>query len=179
MTGLLNKLFHRDPRPDAVPRPTPAPAPAAEEAQAGVPEGLAETFKADHERCDALWANVEDAADDPDALSAAFTAFDAAVRRHLAMEEDVIFPAFEDATGMHGAGPTAVMRSEHQQMRGLLDAMGRAAESGDADGVLDQGDTLLMLTQQHNLKEEQVLYPMAQGHLAPAWESLLARLGRY
>jgi len=78
----------------------------------------------------------------------------------------VIFPAFEQATGMTDGGPTSVMRSEHAQMRGLIEQMGVAADADNYDELVDIGDTLLMLTQQHNQKEEQMLYPMCDRALA-------------
>ena len=144
--------------------------------------GLVAFFTADHRRCDALWTLVEAAADEGDGprVQRRCADFDAAVRLHLALEEEVLFPAFEDASGMHGGGPTHVMRAEHQQMRGVLEQMARAAASGDVDGVVDHGDTLLMLMQQHNVKEEGMLYPMAARLLGgPAWgplgEALAAR----
>ena len=74
------------------------------------------------------------------------------------------------------AGSTEVMRSEHDRMRSLLDVMGAALERGDPDELLDQGDSLLLLIQQHNQKEEGVLYPRAQQLLASEWPSLHARL---
>lgn len=130
-------------------------------------------FTADHRACDDLWAALEAA---PSA--AAWAAFDHATRRHFDMEELVLFPAFEEATGMT-QGPTAVMRMEHRQMRGLLDQMGAAAAAGDWDALLDQGDTLLMITQQHNVKEEGMLYPMAEAHLGGQWPTVAAKLARY
>ena len=39
--------------------------------------------------------------------------------RHFEMEEAVLFPAFEEATGMT-QGPTMVMHAEHVQMKGVL-----------------------------------------------------------
>lgn len=136
-------------------------------------------FTADHRACDELWAAVEAAVDRDDraAAHAAFARFDAATRRHLDMEEQVLFPAFEQATGMT-MGPTQVMRHEHAQMRGLLDQMARAADR-DLDAMVEYGDTLLMLTQQHNLKEEGVLYPMTEANLADAWAPIAARLTTY
>jgi hemerythrin-like domain-containing protein len=134
-------------------------------------------FTADHRACDALFGAVEDAGDDALAAAAAFSRFDQALRRHLDMEEGVLFPAFERATGMTG-GPTAVMRMEHDQMRGLLDQMGDAVGSGRLDALLDQGDTLLMVIQQHNVKEEGMLYPMMEMHLRRDWPALAARLGK-
>lgn len=137
-------------------------------------------FTADHRACDAVWATVEDAAGSGDALAAAqaFAAFDKAIRRHLDMEEHVLFPAFEASTGMRG-GPTQVMRYEHDQMRGLLTQMAMSLADQDLDGLLNHGDTLLMLIQQHNVKEEGMLYPMMQMHLHEEWPALAARLGRY
>jgi len=143
--------------------------------------GLLPFFQGDHRACDQDWSQVEAAAsaDNQADAQVAWQAFNAHTRRHLDMEEGVIFPAFEDATGMHGGGPTAMMRAEHEQMRALLDQIGEAIAAGDLSEVLDQGDTLLMLTQQHNVKEEQILYPMAQQHLAPRWPALVDQLNRY
>jgi iron-sulfur cluster repair protein YtfE (RIC family) len=135
-------------------------------------------FTADHRRCDALWARLEAIADGDDAgaLSAVFADFDRAMRQHLDLEEQVLFPAFEAATGMR-SGPTQVMRMEHAQMRSLLDRMAKSAAGGDAEGVVNHGDTLLMLVQQHNLKEEGMLYPMCERALGgPAWEPVGAEL---
>ncbi len=133
-------------------------------------------FSADHRACDELWAAVEAAADAGDAAkaAAAFKTFDAAMRRHLNMEEQVLFPAFEQATGMT-MGPTRVMRIEHQQMRGLLDQMAQVA-GRDAGALVDHGDTLMMLIQQHNVKEEGMLYPMCDSHLRGAWAAIARQL---
>lgn len=138
---------------------------------------LSDLLSADHAACDAAWTAVEAAAHRGDhaALAAALQAFDARTRRHLDLEERAVFPRFEEATGMIG-GPTAVMRAEHAQMRGLLDQMGRALAAGDADLVLDHGDTLLMITQQHNRKEEGVLYPMCDRVLVAELGELLAEV---
>jgi hemerythrin-like domain-containing protein len=67
---------------------------------------------------------------------------------------------------------------EHEQMRGLLSQMAAAAR-GDVDALIEHGDTLLMLTQQHNVKEEGILYPMAGGQLRAQWPELARALGRY
>ena len=137
-------------------------------------------FTTDHRSCDELWGAVENAAQAKDAARArtAWQQFDHAMRRHFAMEEEVLFPAFETRTGMVG-GPTAVMREEHVQMRGVLDQMAGAAAGDDWNGVVDLGDTLLMLIQQHNVKEEGILYPMAEQMLAGDWDDLWTRLAGY
>ena len=116
----------------------------------------------DHRQCDEAFARVEDAVGSGDwaAAHAAFEAFHGAMERHLALEEDALFPAFEEATGMSGAGPTQVMRIEHEQMRRLLEQMKQAALARDSAQYLGLSETLLVLMQQHNIKEEGMMYPM-------------------
>ena len=143
--------------------------------------GLAGFFAQDHRDCDSLWAELEGLLDseNTDAIKQAWQQFDDSMRRHVAMEEEVLFPAFDARSGMGGGGPTAMMRMEHQQMRGLLDQISNAINAGDMEEALDLGDTLLMLIQQHNVKEEGMLYPMAGNLLAGEWTELAAQLEKY
>ena len=143
--------------------------------------GLAAFFEQDHRDCDARWADVEELLDTADIETArpAWEKYDSSMRRHLAMEEEILFPAFDLRSGMGGRGPTAVMKMEHQQMRGLLDQIGEAVNAGDAQEALDIGDTLLMLVQQHNVKEEGMLYPMAENMLAGEWAKMAVLLEEY
>ena len=116
----------------------------------------------DHRACDELFAATEAAVAQKNWGGACdlFARFQAAMARHLAMEEKVLFPAFEARTG-NSMGPTEVMRMEHAQMRGLLQDMASAVAAGDQGRFLGLSETLNMLTQQHNLKEENMLYPMS------------------
>lgn len=116
----------------------------------------------DHRRCDHLFAAAEDAAahGDLSACRTRFQEFQSAMEQHFAMEEQALFPAFEDATG-NRMGPTRVMRLEHQQMREVLAALAEALAADDVEEYLGQAETLLILMQQHNIKEEQMLYPMS------------------
>jgi hemerythrin-like domain-containing protein len=143
--------------------------------------GLAGFFAQDHRDCDVRWAELEGLLDsgNTDATNQAWQEFDDGMRRHFAMEEEVLFPAFEARSGMGGGGPTAMMRMEHQQMIGLLDQIGSAMSTGDTEEALDLGDTLLMVIQQHNVKEEGMLYPMAENMLAGEWASLAEQLEKY
>jgi len=123
--------------------------------------GISEYLNNDHRRCDGLLADAEAAVGTRDWARAAplWSAFRHAIERHLLMEERVLFPAFEARTG-NTLGPTEVMRSEHADMRGLLGDLSAAVGQHDSESFLALSDTLLVLLQQHNLKEEQVLYPM-------------------
>ena len=133
----------------------------------------------EHRDADGLWAVVEAAAEGKGDLPAAFAAFDRFTRAHLALEEEVLFVELEDRTGMHGMGPTQVMRMEHEQIRALLATIAEGVATGNGQEVLDQGDTLMVLTQQHNMKEEGMLYPMAAQVLGNDWPALRERLERY
>jgi hemerythrin-like domain-containing protein len=130
----------------------------------------------DHKECDRGFARAEQAAASGDwpAAVAAFEGFHRAMDRHLAMEEDVLFPAFEDETGMSG-GPTEMMRIEHEQMRGLLREMRQAVAESDANQYLGLSDTLLVLMQQHNMKEEGMLYRMMDQVLDARASELIGR----
>jgi hemerythrin-like domain-containing protein len=128
----------------------------------------------DHKRCDTLFATAESAAsnNDWDIATPEFDRFRDALLHHFAMEEEVMFPAFETRTGMK-QGPTAVMRSEHRQMTDLFDSMADAIARKDANAYLGDADTLLIIMQQHNVKEEQMLYRMADQALAREADEVL------
>ena len=120
----------------------------------------------DHGRCDELFAKMEDAVTQSiENAKEAYEEFAKATERHFQMEERVMFLEFEQKTGMT-QGPTAIMRHEHAQMRNLVAEMGKAIEAKDKDKFFGNSETLMILMQQHNMKEEQMLYTMAQQHLS-------------
>lgn len=132
----------------------------------------------DHDHCDHLFAEAEDAVSrgEPTQAGRLFDAFRTALARHFTAEEKVLFPAFEARTGMN-AGPTQVMRAEHAQITGLLERMADALARRDDADYLGEAETLLMLMRQHNLKEEQILYPLCDRALGNDAD-LLAALER-
>lgn len=131
----------------------------------------------DHRRCDDVFVDVEQAvnAGEWDRATAAYTQFQNAVLQHFAAEESLLFPAFEQKTGMT-MGPTQVMRGEHVQMRELMDAASASLAAKDANDYSGNAETLLVMMQQHNMKEENMLYPMCDQHLMDKVDTLLPRL---
>lgn len=133
-------------------------------------------LSSDHRHCDETLTQIENAVskNDWDEAAKSLKQFLAEMRRHLGFEENVLFPAFEKATGMN-FGPTMVMRSEHTLMREMLTEMEGACHDKNGDRLLGLCETLMILIQQHNNKEEQMLYVMCDMHLAANTEALLVQ----
>ena len=131
----------------------------------------------DHRHCDDLFAEAEQAISKKnfDAAKAAFEHFRNAMLAHFNAEEKTLFPTFEAKTGM-SMGPTQVMRGEHKQLRELMSVAEAALAARDADDYSGTAETLLIMLQQHNMKEENILYPMCDQHLAGETPELLAHI---
>ena len=118
-------------------------------------------MKTEHRECDDIFAQAEEAVAKNDWAEGneKFLAFANETLRHFKKEEEELFPAFENQTGMR-EGPTQVMRYEHEQVRGLIGKMAEALEKEDKDAYLSLAESMMILLQQHNMKEEQMLYAM-------------------
>lgn len=130
---------------------------------------IAEYLTFEHRECDRLLDPAEEHARRGrwDAAAQSFDAFAAAFTAHLAKEEQVLFPALEAQAG--GAlAPVAVMCGEHEAMEELLARIGAGLAARDVDEFTGSLDTLVLLIGQHNMKEEHVLYPMADRLLPDA-----------
>ena len=97
--------------------------------------GITSAMQHHHKLCDDDFADAEDAARKGDwaACATTYGKFRTEMLAHFGVEEEVLFPAFEERTGMTG-GPTQVMRSEHVQMRDLLRQMDDALAQKNAGG---------------------------------------------
>lgn len=138
---------------------------------------ITETMSRDHAACDERVSAAEAAAAEGDLTRAAgaLAAFAAALERHFGVEEAELFPAFERRTGT-ADGPTEMMRIEHAEMRELVSQLRAALDAADAAEFLGLADTLNVLMQQHNLKEEQVLYALLDEAFGGEADALLGVL---
>jgi len=137
---------------------------------------IAEYMSADHHACDESFAIAEQAvlANNWSDAETAFNKFRNELATHFRMEENELFPAMVSAGGP--GGPVQMMRMEHEQMNTLVDQMAATLTYRDAQGYSGLSETLLIVMQQHNLKEEQILYPIADNILATQREALLGRM---
>lgn len=122
-----------------------------------------------HRECDEIFSVAESAVSENNWQLAEqkWPAFAQELELHFQAEENILFPQFEQATGMT-SGPTQVMRMEHEQMRALVNDINQALEANNKNSFLGASETLMVLMQQHNMKEEMMLYPMSVQHITDA-----------
>lgn len=137
-----------------------------------------ECLQTDHRRLDAILTECK-------ALAAAgrfpvaadrFAMFRQGLSRHIDAEEDVLFPALSERAP-HAAGPVRVMRAEHGEIRDLMATLASALAASDPTWR-STVSALEEVLSGHNMKEERILYPMADEALGDAadHEPLRARL---
>jgi hemerythrin-like domain-containing protein len=116
----------------------------------------------DHRRLEAILSAVEGLVESGAFVEAAarFAEFVCGLSRHIDMEETVLFPAFEEKTGMAN-GPTPVMRAEHVEIRLLLGVLTGALAASDASAFSAADRQLHEVLGAHNDKEERILYPLS------------------
>lgn len=133
---------------------------------------IREFMSIDHKKCDESFADFENAVVKGQDATAAFEKMVKEFEEHFTMEEKTLFPAFEAKSGM-SCGPTEVMRREHEQMRFNLGMIKKALESGNRSQLLGMCESFNILTQQHNSKEEQILYAMCDQVLSAEEQSII------
>lgn len=130
----------------------------------------------DHRACDEAFAAMEDAvaakSSDAERL---YENFSNDLANHFSMEEIVLFPMLGQAHSEANA-ITKAMEMEHEQMRTLLSKMRKAVESMDKESFFSLSETLMILMQQHNMKEEQLLYALAQQHLGEDADHIIRQM---
>ncbi|MGF1694377.1 hemerythrin domain-containing protein [Vibrio lamellibrachiae] len=124
-----------------------------------------------HKTCDNLLVEAEAVLANKDwsGFAALWGEFEKETLHHFNLEEQILFPAFEKQTGMT-AGPTMVMRQEHAQIKSMFEQMALAIEQQDIERAMGSSESIMIFIQQHNMKEEQILYPMTDKHLSNSSE---------
>jgi regulator of cell morphogenesis and NO signaling len=123
-------------------------------------ESLAAALEREHHEIDEVIAAFTASPRDPRSLTRAIRA----LRRHIYLEEEFLFPLLGEAEpGLRA--PVFVMLREHAQIWATLDALEREIAPGAALPLCRQLTVQLL---HHNLKEEKVLYPRADAVLPPA-----------
>lgn len=112
----------------------------------------------DHDRLDGIFREFKSAKNtDKNKAKSLFHEFKIGLQRHIVWEEDILFPLFENKTGMRDTGPTAVMRMEHKKIRDFLEKMHHSLVKNIESKDFEEG--LIEVLTEHNNKEESILYP--------------------
>ncbi len=138
-----------------------------------------ESLEWDHDRLEAIEASAFAARSEGnlELASERFGTFAHGLARHIGFEEQILFPVFEERGGLSPQiGPTAVMRSEHIEIKALLESIGKGI--GDASSPVDQLRAMLhRVLNDHNFKEEQIIYPSTDRFLrSEESDALVARI---
>ena len=118
----------------------------------------------DHDRLDRLFKDFQRLKAFPPKAKGFFCDFKVGLQRHIVWEDEILFPVFEKKSGMYNHGPTIAMRKEHLVIRELLDALHEGVKKGDLSDIPDERFSAYLL--QHNLREENVLYPWIESQLS-------------
>ena len=131
------------------------------------PQTITAFYEKDHDRLDELFKTFQ-ASKGSDLAKAkeAFKEFKIGLQRHIVWEEELLFPIWEDKTGMVEDGPTPMMRHEHSQIKQLLDAIHHKIEGQNLDTDRDE-QALIQTLDAHNRKEERALYPAIDNVISP------------
>ena len=100
------------------------------------------------------------------------------LKRHMAMEEEVLYPAYESAS--HAPqGPTTALREEHTNIIRLIQGVARVIKTRDSEHV---NECLAHLEHQmikHHEKEEDIFLPMASHILDVSRDELLRKMAKF
>lgn len=122
---------------------------------------LTEGLGGEHRRLRQVLDDLRHAAGEArlDAAATSFAALRRGLLQHIAVEDEFVFPAFEERTGMRDSGPTVTMRREHREIERRLEVIGDALSRQDAARVVAQAEELGALLDDHAHREEDALYP--------------------
>jgi hemerythrin-like domain-containing protein len=79
-----------------------------------------------------------------------------AISAHAQLEDELLFSALDNHLGQ--GGPVAVMRMEHEEIEGTLNAI---PEIQNVETICSRLLGVIQVARQHFMKEEQILFPLA------------------
>jgi hemerythrin-like domain-containing protein len=112
------------------------------------------------------------------AVNLAFNELVTHLKRHMALEEEVLYPAYE-ATAHAPQGPTTALREEHDHIVRQIQDMARIIKTRDSEHVLECLVHLESRMIKHHEKEEDIFLPMASHILSESREELSRKLAEF
>jgi iron-sulfur cluster repair protein YtfE (RIC family) len=100
------------------------------------------------------------------------------LKRHVALEEGVLYPAYE--TAPHAPqGPTTALREEHSTIISLFRDLAAIINTRDSEHMLESLAYLENRMIKHHEKEEDIFLPMASHILNDRRDELLRKLDEF
>jgi hemerythrin-like domain-containing protein len=100
------------------------------------------------------------------------------LKRHMALEEEVLYPAYESMPNVP-QGPTMALREEHSNLVRLIQDLAQIIKNRSLEHVLE---CLVYLEKQmikHHEKEEDIFLPMAGHILHASHDEVLRKLDEF
>ncbi len=99
----------------------------------------------------------------------------AGYRSHVRIEEEVLFPAYDQQPGVP-ADPTDSLRADHTQIFRLMEHIAQRLEQSSNDGLAEDLSLLYRTLIKHHEKEEPIFLPMASQALYSDKDAILEEL---
>ena len=133
----------------------------------------------DHQQFEMAVHRCRDLCDSEDwtALRDEFRQFAASYESHVRLEEDALFPMYEEQT-QASSEPTDSLREDHAQIFRLTSHIEAALRRDDRQGIASDVALLYRTLSKHHEKEEEVFLPMASELLLADKDNILAELKR-
>ncbi|MBT4518888.1 MAG: hemerythrin domain-containing protein [Halieaceae bacterium] len=115
-----------------------------------------------------LWSDCE----------ATFGALMSMLKKHMAMEEEVLFPAYERHTDLP-RNPVEALRSDHDQLVQLFCDIDEVLKTRDSEHLVDAIKPVVVAMNHHHDKEENFFLPMAGHLLLPYRDSIIEEMKNF
>lgn len=127
---------------------------------------ITEIMTKDHRDCDLFFEKIDQLIQkkDFDKIVKTLSTWKMKNFNHFEIEENLLFKELEAKIGSK-IPPVQMMEHEHIQIRNLICETIDNFNLDDIKTFLGNIDTCFMMIQQHNIKEEQILYPLIDREL--------------
>ena len=132
----------------------------------------------DHDVIDQLWNDFTAATSDPTIALDLFIKFRNHILKHMELEETVLFPMFDNYTGLDkGIGPTTILQRDHAAIKKLIHEVQEACILDKRDEIKKLGSHLDHALKKHTEREKKTQYPVFDNFIRPdEWQNILNRI---
>ncbi len=120
-----------------------------------------------HRYCDESFEEIANLVDNEDWQNAneKHIVFSNSLELYFNMEENVLFPFFEEKNIIENEA-IDIVKLEHSKLRNISSQLKKSLEDKNEKQFFEISELFMMLSQQLNIKKEQILYPMIDIHLS-------------